>query len=182
MPCCRNRISLIRFSMGFQMGSLRTRGRTAKGRRIYLLVAAVICLMSILLLVIRSWSERLPFRTIKWKGNMDPSGRNKASNHGQYSDSDRENTMGKGSQKGLTWFVQVSDNRSVNLCTIYSLRNCKNSHTPFLADDTDWLTHTACTKTNWYFVSHFFSLYYGLISSFNYSIGKQFLLYCAFHK
>ncbi|XP_071546488.1 transmembrane protein 62-like isoform X2 [Panulirus ornatus] len=91
------------------MTSLWARAITPRGRRIYLLMATGLFVLSMSLLVMKSWSGRVPLKNLEISYGFYQSSPFLESNHLQYSHREWEEKVTKESQRGLTWLVQISD-------------------------------------------------------------------------
>ncbi|XP_045615253.1 transmembrane protein 62 isoform X2 [Procambarus clarkii] len=90
------------------MASLWLRAITPRGRKIYLVTATGLFLLSISLLIIRSLSGKLPIRHLEFNEGFYQSQYSESS-YLQYSRKDWEEKINKDSQRGLVWLVQISD-------------------------------------------------------------------------
>lgn len=93
----------------FQMTCLWAWAITPRGRKIYLLMATGLFVLSMSLLVMRSWSGRMPLKNLEDSYEFYKNSQISESNYLRYSRKEWEEKVNKESQRGLTWLVQVSN-------------------------------------------------------------------------
>ncbi|KAK8744460.1 hypothetical protein OTU49_000817 [Cherax quadricarinatus] len=98
----------MRHTRSTKMANLLVRAVTPRGRRVYLMMATGLFLLSMSLLFIKSLSGKLPMRHLQFNEGFYRS-KYLESNYLQYSRKDWEEKIDRDSQRGLIWLVQISD-------------------------------------------------------------------------
>ncbi|XP_042204049.1 transmembrane protein 62-like isoform X2 [Homarus americanus] len=91
------------------MASIWLRAISPRGRKIYLVVATALFLLSMSLLVIRSLGGKLHLKHFEYNDGLYRAHQYSESSYLQYSRKEWEEKVNKDSQRGLTWLVQISD-------------------------------------------------------------------------